>query len=392
VRWWHAAGALVVVAAAAATAVSVVEPPGEAATTSAPTSEPPAGTTLPAPTTTQAVISTTAAVFGGEGVVFARRGGADVLAGPAGPVIARLRRGIPLAATGWDGELITVVTPCDTTAFVRADEVRAMPPAPAQDPGIGFDLGEAIIVVDPGHGGPNIGARAPDGTPEKSVNLEIAHLVRDLLEAPRAIAADGGVLAGDDIVAAGRVLMTRVGKGSRGDYEAGLTYRAALANAANASVMVSIHNNAGADISVEVPGSDAYYQSSVPESRRLATLIVEELRRSLEAFDADWVGTDPVGAKSRLSEQDGNPQYYGLLRRATVPTVIAEGAYIVNPSEAALLATTEFKIAYAEGVYRAIVRFLESGDTGDAPSYDPVTWPGGAGSGDARQDCTLPEE
>ena len=75
-----------------------------------------------------------------------------------------------------------------------------------------------------------------------------------------------------------------------------------------------------------------------------------------------------------------------------MPTVITEGAYIGNPTEAELLATAEFRQAYAEAVYRALVRFLTTDDPGDGSDQDPVIWRGDAGSGDARPECIIPSQ
>ncbi len=69
------------------------------------------------------------------------------------------------------------------------------------------------------------------------------------------------------------------------------------------------------------------------------------------------------GAKSRLSPRTGS-QYYGVLDDSAVPAVIAEGAYIANDSEGELLATPEFQQAYADAIYRALVRFLTTDDPG----------------------------
>jgi N-acetylmuramoyl-L-alanine amidase len=248
--------------------------------------------------------------------------------------------------------------------------------------------------VDPGHGGPwNTGAASPSGLAEKNVNLDIARRVRDLLSEPRSVDwSTGEILNGNDIPEAGWVILTRTGEGADADHEAGLFYRSYLANAANAHAMVAIHNNAGWEVRLESPGSDVYYQSQIPESRRFARIMVEELLRSFAPFEADWVGAVETGAKSRLSPREGNPQYYGILRRSEMPTVITEGVYLSNQSEADLLATAEFRQAYADAVYRALVRFLTTDDTGDGGDSDPVVWYGDAGSGDARPDCVIPSQ
>jgi hypothetical protein len=58
---------------------------------------------------------------------------------------------------------------------------------------------------------------------------------------------------------------------------------------------------------------------------------------------------------------DGD-DYYTLLARSEEPAAIVEGAYISNPSEEALIMTDSFRQAYAEGVYRALVRFVTTDD------------------------------
>ena len=334
--------------------------------------------------------------FAGVGAVTIAAGGADLYAEIGGPVLVRAREGLVMAAEGSaDGGWIRLLTMCDTEAWVHASEVFAEPAVPLRAIGAGFDFGDAVVVVDPGHGGPhNIGAVSPNDTMlEKNVNVDIARRLRDLLETPHTVDWEAGtIFVGNDVPAVQRAYVTRVGEGDAADYETGLIFRSRLANAVNADAMVSIHNNAGWELRLEIPGSDVYYQSQIPESRRLAVILSEEFQRSFGAFDADWVGASFVGAKSRLSPRDGTSQYYGVLRRSEMPTVIGEGAYLASQSEADLLATPEFRQAYAEAAYRALVRFLTTDDPGSWPSTDPVVWDVRRGSGDARPDCVIPTQ
>jgi N-acetylmuramoyl-L-alanine amidase len=332
--------------------------------------------------------------FVGQGVVTIAAGGATLYDEIGGVPLVVAREGLVFPAEGMEGDWIQIFTSCDATAWVRASQVLARPPASSGEIGAGFDLADATIVIDPGHGGPwNTGASSPSGLSEKVVNLDIARRVVDLLQEPHSVDwSTGQILVGDAVPAAAWVLITRVGDADTGDYEAGLTYRSKLANAANADAMVAIHNNAGWEVSLDHPGSDVYYQSQIPESRRFARIMVQELLRSFTPFHADWVGARVTGAKSRLSPGEGNPQYYGILRRSVMPTVITEGAYIANQSEADLLATAEFRQAYAEAVYRALVRFLTTDDSGLASDSDPEIWNGNAGSGDAQPQCVIPAQ
>jgi hypothetical protein len=123
-----------------------------------------------------------------------------------------------------------------------------------------------------------------------------------------------------------------------------------------------------------------------PESPRLGGLIVEELRAAFSRYDADWVGGRGNGLASRVGN-DGN-DYYSVLERSEVPAVIVEGAYISNPSEEALIMTDEFRQEYAEGVYRAIVRFVTTDDN-PIPAPEPELFDV-EGPPRSMDDCVVP--
>ena len=104
-----------------------------------------------------------------------------------------------------DGHLIT--TPC-------GNEVTPIGGTPVYS---------VTVVLDPGHGGPiDTGAGSATGTPEKDVNLRVA-------KATEALLLDLGI----------PTLMTR-----SDDYATPLSLRAHLADAVEATLMVSIHHNA----------------------------------------------------------------------------------------------------------------------------------------------------
>ncbi len=328
---------------------------------------------------------------GATGVAVAAAGGAALADAPGGDVVVVAREGLVFPVQARTGDWLHVRTPCETSAWLDGSRAVFVPSRDGRPtPGPGFDFGQAVIVLDPGHGGPNEGARGPAGLLEKFVNLDIARRARDLLAAPRTIdPATGAVLAGDEIPAAGRVWVTRSEGPPGADIEAGLTYRAEIANRAGADAFVSIHNNAEPDGPFEGPGSEVYYQVLDPESRRLAGILVEELRRSLGAFDAAWVGDTDAGAKPRL-RSDGT-DLYGVLRASDVPAVITEGAFISNPAEESLLATEEFRHAYAEAVYRALVRFLTTDDPGSGFT-EPYQRTVSPGRGAPEEECRVPAQ
>ena len=256
-------------------------------------------------------------------------GEARLVLSPRGVVlpVLRPRRGEP----GW-----VVRTPCGREATLAA----------------GTPVGPATIVLDPGHGGLERGAVAPTGLAESPVNLAVAEHARRALE-------QEGV----------SVVLTRTA-----DHSLDLPTRAAIARAAGARAMVSIHHNADPDGPLPRPGSETYYQLSSPDSRRLAGLIYEEIVPALSVHPVSWVGDRDAGAKYRPGSRG---DYYAILRLpAPVVSVLAELAFISNPAEAGLLARPDVQEAEGRAVARGVLRWLRGHDPGSGfvepyPRVDP---------------------
>jgi N-acetylmuramoyl-L-alanine amidase len=299
------------------------------------------------------------------GVALVPAGGADLWTGIDGEPYFRIHEGFSLGFMHRTEDWLLVTTSCNDTAWIKDDDVVVQTQQTPQESGSSFDLGEAVIVLDPGHGDRDWGGLGPSGLGEKTANLDIADKVRQLMNSSRDVDwATGAITAGTEVAAFGSVILTRDLTGpNEGDFEAGLGYRATLATAAGADALVSIHNNTVPRLDTSIPGSEVYYSIGADGSDRLAGLIYEELLRSFDDFDADWHGGELLGARARIDPNTGD-DYYGLLRRATMPAVIVEGAYISEPEEEALLATDEFREAYAEAVYRGVVRFLTTDEAG----------------------------
>ncbi len=298
-----------------------------------------------------------------SGIAIVPSGGVDLWSGPDRDPYFKLHEGVVLPFLHRVDDWLLVTTMCNDTAWVEAGDVSFQPVRDSAD--ASFDLSKATIVVDAGHGDRDWGGVGPSGLSEKEVNLDIATRLRDLMSAGRDVDwSTGEISAGTAVAAFGSVVMTRDLTGPNdGDFEAGLGYRAMIGAAASADAFVSIHNNTVPRRATDIPGSEVYYSVGAEGSDRLAGLIYEELLRSFAAFDADWTGGELLGARARIDPDTGD-DYYGLLRRATMPAVIVEGVYISEPQEEALLATPEFRQAYADAVYRGVVRFLTSADVG----------------------------
>lgn len=348
-------------------------------------------TMRPTTTTTSTTTTTTVAPIVSAGLATIPAGGAPLFLEPGGEREMVIHEGIVLGFDKRRGNFLEVLTTCNDTRWIRETDVDVIPKASGAGIPGQANLAAATIVLDPGHGARDWGGVGPTGLQEKEVNLDISVRLRSLLESDHDVNWDtGAIVPGGTVPAVRRVVMTRAPEGpDDGDYELGLAFRSHIANAAGADAFVSIHNNTVPTADPEGPGSEVYYAWSVPDSDRLASLIHQELLRSFEPFDADWKGGLITGARARI-DPETDTDYYGILRRANMPAVIVEGAYISEPAEEALLATEEFRQSYAEGVYRGIVRFLTTPEFGE-PVNDPELFTSNAGTA-STSSCVVPEQ
>lgn len=263
----------------------------------------------------------------------------------------RTTTGVVVPVVERQGESYLVLTPCGyLTPIVE-----------------GTPLSGATVVIDPGHGGSETGAVGANGLSEANLNLAVAELVRDELEAAGATA-----------------VLTR-----SADYRITLATRAEIATSLEARALVSIHHNGDADAPSAEPGTETYFQIASPESRRLSGLVYQEVVAAFSAFEGvAWVADDDAGAKFRPDEAGGD--YYGILRNsAGVPAVLSEALFLSNPPEAELLARPDVRQAEAEAIARAVLRFLTTDDAGSG-FVEPYPRTGPAGSGGGAEGCRDP--
>lgn len=261
------------------------------------------------------------------------------------PGIVRTGTGLVLPVTGGEAGSWQVTTPCAALAVVD-----------------GQPLPGAHVVLDPGHGGTEIGAVGPSGLTEAEVNLDIAYRAAQLLEE-----------------AGATVVLTR-----NSDVRVTLQTRAEIAMALDPLAFISIHHNAVPRGRSDLPGSEIYHQLASEQSKRLAGLLWEEMMEELGPFAEDWaVGSQP-GALARQDIESGD-DYYGVLRRSQgVPAALSEAVYISDPVEDALLNTDAFRDAEAQAIADAVIRLVTTEDPGSG--FRPpkvVETPAGGGGGTA---------
>jgi N-acetylmuramoyl-L-alanine amidase len=226
--------------------------------------------------------------------------------------------------------------------------------APARTPG------PLVVVLDPGHGGEEVGAQGAGGALEKDVTLAIARKLR------AAITNSLGF----------QVFLTR-----DRDMDVALDQRAAIANNYKADLFLSIHANASR--ARVVSGSEVYflaYQASDDDSRRLALAEGGELTppgtAASGAADLALILWDMAQAEhleessalaSRIQEElagvtgsegRGVKQApFRVLVGAAMPAVLVEVAFISHPEEEKLLTSDAYQNKVAAALMRGIRRY-----------------------------------
>jgi N-acetylmuramoyl-L-alanine amidase len=218
------------------------------------------------------------------------------------------------------------------------------------------------IVIDPGHGGKDPGAVGPHGVEEKTMNLQIAQKLADVLRDQYQY----------------EVLLTRTD-----DTFIPLERRAALANSQNADLFISIHCNAS--LSSKLKGFEVYFLSeraSDPHADAVARF--ENAPLALEGKSAPTPGqvaavlrslvkTANINEASALgslidrhvSGQLSEPSLgvkqaaFYVLRGAEMPAVLIETAFLTNAQEEKLLQDESFREKFVNGIAEGVAAYDE---------------------------------
>jgi len=240
------------------------------------------------------------------------------------------------------------------------------PPVQASTPADGKSQaanGIRTIVIDPGHGGLEYGAKGKFGTLEKDITLAIGFRLKALIEKNLAF----------------HVELTR-----DRDMDVSLENRAAMANNHRAELFISIHANSSYRSNAK--GSETFFLSlnaSDEEARRLAYLennsadldkpLASENQDDIRMILWDMAQSAYLKQSQRLAEiiQDELNSLLGtkdrgikqapfkVLTGVACPAVLVESAFISNPQEERDLARGAFQESVAQAIYRGLVRYIK---------------------------------
>jgi N-acetylmuramoyl-L-alanine amidase len=240
---------------------------------------------------------------------------------------------------------------------------EAISEPPAEKPRFALPRSVRTIVIDPGHGGLEVGAKGKFGSLEKDITLGISLKLKALIERNLAF----------------QVVLTR-----DKDLDVSLDNRAATANNHQAELFISIHANSS--LRRNAAGSETYFLSlnaTDEEARRLAYLenTPTQFEKPLDDDEKDdimmilWDMAQAAYLKQsqRLAEiiQDELNTLLGtadrgikqapfkVLAGVASAAVLVEVAFISNPDEEKNLVTESFQQRIAQAIFQGIGRYIK---------------------------------
>lgn len=183
-----------------------------------------------------------------------------------------------------------------------------------------------IVLIDPGHGGIDGGAKSKQGTIEKDINLAIALKLKDSLEKDNY-----------------KVFMTReedtqLDKKKVKD----LTYRCKMKNDTNCDIFISIHQNMFQQ--EKCFGAQVWYASN-EESKTLA----EEVQNSLKEKSED---------NNKRVAKAAKEQYKILRDGYKGACILVECGFLSNYEEEQKLKTDEYQNKIVEGIKGGVDKYF----------------------------------
>ena len=255
-------------------------------------------------------------------------------------------------------------------------ETAAAAPSPPAPPSVNrsgsFSLSRQLglrvsrVVIDPGHGGHDPGAKTK-GLTEADLVLDVALRLEQLLSKQ-----DGF-----------EVVLTR-----RVDTFVPLEERTAIANREGADLFLSIHANASTNSSAR--GIETYFlnlttnpdaemvaaRENAASSRSMNQLpdIVKAIALNNKIYESrDFASMIQSSLHAQLQKSDSSVRNLGVkqapfmvLLGATMPSVLAEISFITNRQDAAMLKTEKYRQRIAEALYAGVLRYQQSLKTGPA--------------------------
>ncbi len=311
------------------------------------------------------------------------QGGSRIVIDAAGPV--RVDKAFVLPATdGQPARLVVDLVSIDRASFMRhlaleasarrAPEARK-PEQPKPDQPKASNDSRPLIVLDPGHGGPDNGAIAENGEMEKDIVLEFAQALSDKLEKSGKY----------------RVAMTRTD-----DRFIALGERVRVARGQGAALFVSIHaDTLAARSENDVRGATVYTVSDTAsdveaarlaeaenkadaiagvdlssEPEEVADILIDLTQRETKNFSHHFARTvvGELKSSAKLHKHPLKSAGFKVLKAPDVPSVLIELGYMSNKDDLKLMTSEVWRGKATAAIALAVNKFFATRLAGSPPS------------------------
>lgn len=174
------------------------------------------------------------------------------------------------------------------------------------------------VVIDPGHGGKDVGATGASGLYEKDFTLSLSKKVKEILEKEQKIQVY--MIREDD---------TFISTKDK--------YRPKFANELDADLFISIHGNTFEDS--KVSGTESYYY-----------------HKKFKSF-AKIMHRHVVGSTG-FNDRGVRKEDLYVVRDTDMPSVLLEIGYLTNPQEEQKMLNDEFQYSVAESICDGVKEYL----------------------------------
>ena len=190
-----------------------------------------------------------------------------------------------------------------------------------------------IIILDAGHGYPDGGAVADDGTLESNINLDVVLKIQKLLESSGCI-----------------VLLTRSDENGIYDTDSDsirskkvsdMNNRVKIANESNAEMLISIHMNKLPQ--KQYSGWQTFYKNDDETSKKIAN----QIQNSLNTY---------MGKENKRQIKSISGIY--LTKNVEIPLVLVECGFISNETEKTLLKDEKYQEKLAWSIYIGLMDYF----------------------------------
>ena len=247
----------------------------------------------------------------------------------------------------------TEAAPAPTPAPTPAPDTRLVLPNPGPSSGL------RTVVIDPGHGGEELGTQGVNGTLEKEITLSVARRLRTLIESRLGL----------------KVFLTR-----EDDRTISLDDRSAFANNHRADVFLSIHANSA--VRPAMKGAEVYYLTveradaearkkaddnattlpSLGGGNRAIDLILWETAQARYLEQSSTLAgfiEQALRTKVEMSPRAVQQLPLRVLVGANMPAALVEIGYLSNVDQEGQLTTAGYQDQIAQALLDALIKFRE---------------------------------